>query len=163
MTVGLTIGAWLYFTRKAHALSATDTVVLADFANSTGDAVFDDTLKQGLEVQLAQSPFLNVLSDEKARDTLKLMGRSPSDRLSAEVGRELCVRSGSKAYLSGSIASLGSQYVIGLKAVDCQTGDSMTQEQVTANSKEQVLNALDYAARKLREKVGEFAPIDSEI
>jgi len=155
VAVGFTMGAWLYFTRKAHALSATDTVVLADFANSTGDAVFDDTLKQGLEVQLAQSPFLNVLSDEKVRDTLKLMGRSPSDRLSAEVGRELCVRSGSKAYLSGSIASLGSQYVIGLKAVNCQTGDSMMQEQVTANSKEQVLNALDYAARKLREKVGE--------
>jgi len=108
-----------------------------------------------LAVQLAQSPFLNILSDQKVQDTLKLMGRSPSDRLTPEVARELCQRAGSKAYLSGSIASLGSQYVIGLKAVNCQTGDSITQEQTTANGKEHVLKALDGAATKLREKVGE--------
>jgi eukaryotic-like serine/threonine-protein kinase len=153
--VGLSIGGWLYFTRKAHALSATDTVVLGDFSNSTGDAVFDDTLKQGLAVQLAQSPFLNILSDQKVRDTLKLMGRSPGERLTPDVARDLCQRVGSKAYLSGSIASLGSQYVIGLNAVNCQTGDSLAQEQTTANGKEQVLKALDEAAIKLRETVGE--------
>ena len=149
------VGGWLYFAHKAHALSATDTVVLADFANKTGDAVFDDTLKQGLSVQLAQSPFFNILSDQKVRDTLKLMGRSPGERLTPEVARDLCQRAGSKAYLVGSIASLGSQYVIGLKAANCQTGDSLAQQQVTADSKEHVLTALDEAATKLRGKVGE--------
>lgn len=149
------VGSWLYFAHKAHALSATDTLVLADFTNKTGDAVFDDTLKQGLSVQLAQSPFFNILSDQKVRDTLKLMGRSPGERLTPEVARDLCQRAGSKAYLSGSIASLGSQYVIGLRAANCQTDDSLAQEQVTADSKEHVLTALDEAATKLRGKVGE--------
>jgi eukaryotic-like serine/threonine-protein kinase len=149
------VGGWLYFPHKAHALSATDTVVLADFTNKTGDAVFDDTLKQGLSVQLAQSPFFNILSDQKVQDTLKLMGRSPGERLAPELARDLCQRAGSKAYLSGSIAGLGSQYVIGLKAVNCQTGDSLAQEQVTADSKEHVLTALDAVATKLRGKVGE--------
>jgi eukaryotic-like serine/threonine-protein kinase len=149
------VGGWLYFAHKAHPLSATDTVVLADFTNKTGDAVFDDTLKQGLSVQLAQSPFFNILSDQKVRDTLNLMGRSPGERLTPELARDLCQRAGSKAYLSGSIAGLGSQYVIGLKAVNCQTGDSLAQEQVTADSKERVLKALDESATKLRGKVGE--------
>ena len=153
--LGLTIAAWLYFARKANALSSTDTVVLADFANSTGDTVFDDALKQGLAVQLAQSPVLNIFSDQKVRDTLKLMGRSPGDRLTPDVASDLCQRVGSKAYVSGSIASLGSQYVIGLKAINCQTGDSLAQEQMTADGKEHVLKALDEAATKLREKVGE--------
>jgi eukaryotic-like serine/threonine-protein kinase len=155
VVIGLAVGAWLYFARKAHALSATDTVVLGDFSNSTGDAVFDDTLKQGLAVQLEQSPFLNILSDQKVRDTLKLMGRSSGERLTPDVARDLCQRVGSKAYLSGSITSLGSQYVIGLRAVNCQTGDSLAQEQTTADGKEHVLKALDESATKLREKVGE--------
>jgi eukaryotic-like serine/threonine-protein kinase len=148
-------GGWLYFAHKAHALSATDTVVLADFTNKTGDAVFDDTLRQGLSVQLAQSPFFNILSDQKVQDALNLMGRSPGERLTPELARDLCQRAGSKAYLSGSIAGLGSQYVIGLKAVNCHTGESLAQEQVTADSKEHVLTALDAVATKLRGKVGE--------
>jgi len=155
VVVGLAVGGWLYFVRRTHALSATDTVVLADFTNKTNDTVFDDTLKQGLSVELSQSPFLNILSDQKVRETLKLMGRSPDERLTPDVARDLCQRAGSKAYLSGSIASLGSQYVIGLNAVNCQTGDSLAQEQTTANGKEQVLRELDRAAAKLREKVGE--------
>jgi eukaryotic-like serine/threonine-protein kinase len=155
VVVAAAVGGWLYLTRKAHALSETDTVVLADFANSTGDAVFDDTLKQGLSVELSQSPFLNIVSDQKVAETLKLMGRPRDQRLTPEVARELCQRAGSKAYLSGSIASLGSQYVIGLNAVNCQTGDSLAKEQVTADSKEHVLKALDEAATTLREKVGE--------
>jgi eukaryotic-like serine/threonine-protein kinase len=155
VVIGLAVGSWLYFERRAHALSETDTVVLADFDNRTGDTVFDDTLRQGLAVKLAQSPFFNILSDQKVRDTLKLMGRSPSDRLKPEIARDLCQRAGSKAYLSGSIANLGSQYVIGLNAVNCQTGDSMAQEQVTADNKEHVLKALDEVTTKLRGKVGE--------
>jgi eukaryotic-like serine/threonine-protein kinase len=155
IAIGLAIGGWLYFAHRVHALSATDTVVLADFTNSTGDAVFDDTLRQGLAVQLAQSPFFNILSDQKVGNTLKLMGRSSSDRLTPDVAREVCERVGSKAYLSGSIAILGNQYVIGLKAVNCHTGDSLAQQQTTANGKEQVLKALDEASTKLRENVGE--------
>ena len=155
VVIGLAVGGWLFFARRAHALSETDTIVLADFENSTGDPVFDDTLKQGLAVELAQSPFLNILSDQKVRDTLKLMGRSSEEQLTPDVARDLCQRAGSKAYLAGSIASLGSQYVIGLKAVNCQTGDSLAQEQVTADSKEHVLKALDETAPKLRERLGE--------
>jgi eukaryotic-like serine/threonine-protein kinase len=150
----LTAGAILYFHRPAK-LTEKDTVVLADFSNTTGDPVFDDTLKQALTVELAQSPFLNVLSEQRVGDTLKLMGRSPGSRLTPEIARQLCQRTGSKAYLGGSIASLGSQYVIGLDAVNCETGDSLAKEQVTANQKEQVLKALDAAATTLRKKVGE--------
>ncbi|MGH9712473.1 MAG: protein kinase domain-containing protein [Candidatus Acidiferrales bacterium] len=153
--LGLALGGWLYFSRKVHALKATDTVVLADFTNKTGDAVFDDTLKQALSVSLAQSPFLNILSDAKVRSTLKLMGRSPGDALPAEVARDLCQRTGSAAVFAGSIASLGSQYVLGLNAMNCRTGEMLAQEQVQAASKEEVLKALDQASAKLREKVGE--------
>lgn len=150
----LSAGAILYF-RRPPKLTGRDTVVLADFDNSTGDPVFDGTLKQALAVELAQSPFLNVLSEQRVEDTLKLMGRIPGSRLTPEIARQLCQRAGSKAYLRGSIASLGSQYVIGLDAVNCQTGDSLVKEQVTANRKEQVLKALDSAAITLRKKVGE--------
>ena len=136
-------------------LTEKDTIVLADFANTTGDAVFDDTLKQGLSVQLSQSPFLNLLPEQKVSETLKLMGRTPGERLTQEVAREICVRTNSKAVLSGSISSLGSQYVIGLKAVNCNSGDALAQEQVQAAAKEEVLKALDKAATSLREKLGE--------
>jgi tetratricopeptide (TPR) repeat protein/predicted Ser/Thr protein kinase len=149
------VGGWLYFARRAHALSATDTVVLADFTNKTSDAIFDDTLKQGLAVELSQSPFLNILSDQRVRDTLKLMGHAPEERLTPDVARDLCQRTGSKAYVSGSIASLGNQYVIGLNAVNCQTGDSLAQAQIVASGKEQVLKALGKATTSLRGKVGE--------
>jgi eukaryotic-like serine/threonine-protein kinase len=141
--------------QAAHRLTDKDTIVLADFSNSTGDAVFDDTLKTALSVGLNQSPFLNVLSDNKVAATLKLMTRPPDTRLTPDVARELCQRTDSKAYLTGSIASLGSQYVLGLKAANCQSGDPLAEEQVTAASKEKVLDALGEAATKLRGELGE--------
>src|ERR1700687_518757 len=149
-------GAFYFRSRQTtHRLTEKDTIVLADFANSTGDAVFDDTLKQALSVALNQSPFLNVLPENKVAATLKLMARPASAPLTPEVARELCQRSGSKAYIAGSIASLGSQYVLGLKAVNCQSQDLLAQEQVTAASKEKVLDALGEAASKLRTELGE--------
>jgi eukaryotic-like serine/threonine-protein kinase len=141
--------------RRSHKLTDTDTIVLADFANSTGDTVFDDTLKTALTVSLRQSPFLNVLSDSEVAKTLQLMTRPASTRLTPEVARELCQRGGSKAYISGSIGSLGSEYVLALKAVNCQSGDMLAEEQVTATSKEKVLVALGEAASKLRRELGE--------
>ncbi len=137
------------------ALSEKDSVVVIEFANATGDPVFDETLKQALGVQLEQSPFLNVLSERKVAQTLRLMGRPPETRLTADIGRELCLRASSKAMLTGSIANLGTQYVIGLNAVNCSTGDFIAQEQVQAGSKEEVLRALDKAAVDLRRKLGE--------
>jgi tetratricopeptide (TPR) repeat protein len=136
-------------------LTDKDTIILSDFDNKTGDAVFDDTLKQGLSVQLEQSPFLALLSESKVNETLKLMGRSPDDRLTANLTREVCQRTGSKAMLAGSIAGLGSQYVIGLKAVNCNTGDVLAEAQEQAAGKEAVLKALDAAAVSLRGKLGE--------
>ena len=153
--VALGVGAWLYFARRAHALTEKDTIVLADFANSTGDAVFDDTLKTALSVALSQSPFLNVLSDNKVAATLKLMTHPPDTKLTPDVARALCQRAESKAYIAGAIASLGSEYVLGLKAVNCQSGDTLAQEQVTAASKEKVLDTLGDAASKLRGELGE--------
>jgi hypothetical protein len=142
-------------TKAATALTEKDTIVLADFANSTGDAVFDDTLKTALSVALNQSPFLNVLPENKVAATLKLMSRPAGTKLTPEVTRELCQRAGSKASIAGSIASLGSQYVLGLKAVNCQSGDPLAEKQVTAASKEKVLDALGEAASKLRTDLGE--------
>jgi serine/threonine protein kinase/tetratricopeptide (TPR) repeat protein len=155
--VAAAIGGTLYFrSRQAMTrLTDKDTIVLSDFDNKTGDSVFDDTLKQGLSVQLEQSPFLDLLSERKVNETLKLMGRSPDDRLTADVTREVCERTGSKAMLTGSIAGLGSQYVIGLKAVNCNTGDVLAEAQEQAAGKEVVLKALDAAAVSLRGKLGE--------
>jgi len=140
---------------QAKSLTDTDTVVLADFANSTGDAVFDGTLKTALNVSLRQSPFLDVLSDSKVASTLQQMTRSADTKLTPEVTRELCQRAGSKAYIAGSIASLGSDYVVGLKAANCQNGDALAEEQLTAKSKEKVLGALGKAASRLRGELGE--------
>jgi len=149
-------GAFYFRSRQTtHRLNEKDTIVLADFANTTGDAVFDDTLKQALSVALNQSPFLNVLPENKVAATLQQMSRPTGTKLTPEVTRELCQRAGSKAYLAGSIASLGSQYVLGLKAVNCQSGDPLAEEQVTAASKEKVLDALGEAASKLRGELGE--------
>jgi eukaryotic-like serine/threonine-protein kinase len=149
-------GAFYFRSRQtAHRLTEKDTIVLADFANSTGDAVFDDTLKQALSVALNQSPFLNVLPENKVAATLKLMSRPADTKLTPEVTHELCQRAGSKAYITGSIASLGSEYVLGLKAVNCQSGDPLAEKQVTAASKEKVLDALGDAASKLRGELGE--------
>jgi serine/threonine protein kinase/tetratricopeptide (TPR) repeat protein len=140
---------------QSKRLTEKDTIVLGDFANSTGDAVFDDTLKTGLNVSLRQSPFLNVLSDDEVAKTLQLMTRPANTKLTLELTRELCQRAGSKAYVAGSIGSLGSEYVLGLKAVSCQSGDTLAEEQVTAASKEKVLDALGKAASKLRAELGE--------
>ncbi|MFY9527271.1 MAG: tetratricopeptide repeat protein, partial [Candidatus Acidiferrales bacterium] len=150
----LAVGAYLHF-HHAPALTEKDTIVLADFTNTTGDAVFDDTLRQALSAQLAQSPFLNILSDNRMRETLRLMGRPPGERLTQDTAREICVRSESKAVLTGSIASLGSHYAISLGATNCQMGDLLAQEQTEAASKEQVLGALGKVATLLREKLGE--------
>jgi tetratricopeptide (TPR) repeat protein len=149
-------GTWYFRSRQALTrLTDKDTIVLSDFDNKTGDAVFDDTLKQGLSVQLEQSPFLDLLSERKVNETLKRMGRPAGDRLTPEVTQEVCQRTGSKAMLTGSIAGLGSQYVIGLKAVNCNTGDVLAEAQEQAASKEAVLKALDAAAIGLRSKLGE--------
>src|SRR5579859_577858 len=155
VVVAMALGGWFYNTRRAHALNETDTIVLADFTNKTGDAVFDDTLRQGLTVQLEQSPFLSLISDQRMRQTLQLMGKPENTRLTPDVARDVCQRLGSKALLTGTISNLGSQYVIGLSAVNCQTGEPLTQEQVTADSKEHVLGALGTASAKLRERLGE--------
>ena len=139
----------------ATALTDKDTVVLADFTNSTGDPVFDGTLKQALAVDLVQSPFLNILSDRKVGETLKLMGRAPSEHVTAEIAKELCLRTGSKAVIGGSISKLGSEYVVSLDAVACNTGDSLAKERAEAGSKEAVLKALDTAAAAIRARLGE--------
>ena len=141
--------------RTSPQLTEADTIVLADFANSTGDPVFDDTLKQGLATDLQQSPFFNILPQRKVRDTLKLMGRATEERLTASVAQEVCQRTESKVVVEGSISTLGSHYVIALNAVNCQTGDSLVREQAEAGTREDVLNALDHAANQLRGKVGE--------
>ena len=126
----------LYFrSRSAAPLTEKDTIVLADFDNTTGDPVFDGALKQALAVQLGQSPFLNILSDRKVGETMHLMGRQPSDRITRDVAGELCVRTGSKAILLGSISNLGGQYVIGIDAVGCSTGDTLAKEQEEAATK----------------------------
>ena len=145
---------FLYF-RSARALTEKDTILLTDFVNTTGDSVFDGTLKQALAVQLGQSPFLNIFSEDRVREALKFMGRSPDERVTRDVGREIAQRQGLKAMLVGSIASLGKQYVITLEAINAQTGDAIAGEQTAAENKEQVLHALGEAAMKLREKLGE--------
>jgi len=151
----LAVAGWLYNTRRAHALTQADTVVLANFVNKTGDPVFDETLRQGLAAHLQQSPFLSLVSDQRIQQELRLMDIPPDTKLSPTVVGDLCQRLGSKAYLSGTISSIGSQYVIGVSAVNCRTGDSVAQEQVTASGKETVLSALDKASIKLREQLGE--------
>ncbi len=140
---------------QATPLTEKDTVVLTDFTNTTGDPVFDGTLKQALAVDLEQSPFLNILSDRKIGQTLKLMGRAPTEHVTADLAKELCLRTGSKAILAGSVSNLGTQYVIGLEADACSTGDTLAKEQAEASSKEGVLKALSTAATSLRAKLGE--------
>ena len=148
-------GALYYRSHKTKPLTDKDTVVISDFTNTTGDSVFDGTLRQGLSAQLEQSPFLNLLSDQQIGKTLALMSQPKEARLTSELAREVCQRTASAATIEGSISSLGSQYVVGLKAMNCRSGESLAQEQATASSKEQVLKALGDAATKLREKLGE--------
>lgn len=146
-----------FFFLHSHAAKLTDkdTVVLADFTNTTGDSVFDGTLRQGLSAQLGQSPFLSLLSDERIAQTLSLMAQPKDARLTRELARDLCQRTASAATIEGSISSLGSQYVLDLKAVNCHSGDLLAEEQATADGKEQVLKALGGAATKMRERLGE--------
>jgi len=155
VVVGLGLFGYYSRQRRAKQLTASDKIVLADFVNSTGDPIFDDTLKQALTLTLKQSPFLNILSQSKVRNTLKLMTRDKNTPLSPDIAAEVCQRAGSKAYVSGAIAALGSEYVIGLKAVNCQSGDILAQEQVTAAKKENILDVLGNAAAKLRGELGE--------
>src|SRR5215469_13360140 len=154
LAVGAAYGWWL-FHRKTYALTDKDTVVLADFTNTTGDPVFDGTLRQGLAVQLDQSPFLSLISDERVEETLRLMNQPPDARLTPQIAQQVCLRSGSAAVLEGSIANLGNQYVLGLRAVNCMTGDTLAEEQSAADGKEQVLRTLEQTAAKLRAKLGE--------
>jgi tetratricopeptide (TPR) repeat protein/predicted Ser/Thr protein kinase len=156
VVIAALVAGGLYF-RSSHAapLTEKDTIVLADFTNTTGDEVFDGTLKQALAVDLGQSPFLNILSEDKVRQTLQEMTRSPGERLTQDLAREVCQRAGSKAYVAGSIAALGAQYVIGLEALNCASGDVLAREQMTAAGKEQVLPSLGHSAAKLRNEVGE--------
>jgi eukaryotic-like serine/threonine-protein kinase len=155
VALALLVPAWWFLHHRAHKLTNKDTVVLADFINSTGDPVFDGTLRQGLAVQLNQSPFLSLISEERVKQTLQLMSQTPDARLTPEIARQVCLRNASAAVLEGSIAKLGSQYVLGLNAVNCATGDSLAEEQVTADGKEQVLKALAQGAAMLRGKLGE--------
>ncbi|HXW89292.1 MAG TPA: protein kinase [Terriglobales bacterium] len=156
LAVGLIAGGLYYRSRQqSKFLTEKDTIVLADFSNSTGDAIFDDTLKTALNDYLRQSPFLNVLSNSQVVKTLKLMMRPEHEKLTPEVASDLCQRAGSKIYIDGAIGSLGSKYVLQLKAVNCQSGDTLAQELVEAASKEKVLDALGQAASKLRPELGE--------
>ena len=156
VALGVTVAGYLYWrTHRAPKLTEKDTVVLADFMNQTGDPVFDDTLKQALAVALRQSPFLNVLSDSQVAATLRLMERSAGTPVSGDVAREVCQRAGARAYIAGSIARLGSQYVLGLKAVGCGDGEILAEDQTTAGGKEKALDALGQAAAKLRRELGE--------
>jgi serine/threonine protein kinase/Tfp pilus assembly protein PilF len=155
--VVLAAAAVIYFSRARSrvALTDKDTILLADFLNTTGDSVFDGTLKQALAVQLGQSPFLDIFSEDRVRDALKYMDRSPGERVTREVAREICVRQGLKAMLLGTISGLGTHYIISLEAVNANTGDVIASEQVETDGKENVLKSLGQAASKLREKLGE--------
>ena len=156
VVLAILVAGGLYLrSRTSSKLTEKDSVLLADFVNTTGDSVFDGTLKQALAVQLEQSPYLNLLPESRIRAALKFMGRPGDERLTRDVAREVCLRENVKAMLTGSIASLGSHYVVTLEAVNAQSGDALDHEQVEAESKEQVLKALDQAASRLRGKLGE--------
>jgi eukaryotic-like serine/threonine-protein kinase len=152
----LAVGGYLYY-RSSHSskLTETDTIVLADFTNTTGDAVFDDTLKQALAIQLEQSPFLRIVAEERVQQTLRLMSQPTDTHITPKVAREICQRTQSAAVLEGSIASLDNTYIVGLKAVNCANGDVLTQKQIRAEGKTKVLQALDDAAIDLRKQLGE--------
>src|SRR4029453_10621556 len=143
------------YPRQAAALTDKDTIVLAEFANTTGDPVFDETLRQGLAVQLQQSPFLSLISDDRIRRTLPLMNEPADAPLVRDIAQGVCVRTASAAVLEGSIAPLGSEYVLGLRATSCNTGDILADEQAQAGRKEDVLSTLSQMATRLRTRLGE--------
>jgi tetratricopeptide (TPR) repeat protein len=153
------VAAGLYYhSRQKRTLTERDAVLLTTVDNKTGDAVFDDTLRQAIAIELTQSPFLNILSDDKIAGTMQMMGRSAKEPITASVGREICLRTGGKAVLGGSISSLGSHYLIGLTATACSTGDTLAEVQQEANSREEVMKALSQASSNLRGKLGESLP-----
>jgi len=152
--VALVVGSYFYF-RRTPKLTEKDSIVLADFANATGDPVFDGTLRQGLSVQLQQTPFLQLVSDDRVAQILRLMEKPPDARLTRDVAREVCQRANATTEIEGSIAAMGNQYVLGLNAVNCNTGETLAGEQVTADGKEKVLAALAVASSELRSKLGE--------
>jgi len=153
--VAIVAAALTFFGKRGRALTEKDAILLTDFVNTTADPVFDGTLKKAIAVDLGQSPYLNVFPDQKVRQTLQFMGRSPDERVTSDVGREICQRNGIKAMLDGSISSLGNRYVIGLEAVNAVSGESLAREDVQADSKEEVLTALHKAGSSLRRKLGE--------
>ncbi|MGB8439661.1 MAG: protein kinase [Candidatus Acidiferrales bacterium] len=155
LVIGVAAGGWLFFSRKAHALTDKDTIVLADFDNKIGDAVFDGTLRQGLSVQLEQSPFLSIISDEQVQRTLQMMDQTPNAKLTPDIARELCQRTASAAVLDGSIAQIGTQYLLTLKAVNCVSGESLASTEAQASDKNHVLDALAKTAVEIRSKLGE--------
>ena len=149
------MGGWLFFYRKAHTLTDKDAIVLADFTNTTGDTVFDGTLRQGIAVQLEQSPFLSIVSDQRIQETLQMMGQSPDVKLTAQITRQICQRMASAAVLEGSIAQIGTQYLLTLKAVNCGSGESLGSTEAQASDKNHVLDALGKSASEIRNKLGE--------
>jgi eukaryotic-like serine/threonine-protein kinase len=155
LIIVLAVGGWLFFSRKAHALTDKDTIVLADFTNTTGDTVFDGTLRQGLSVQLEQSPFLSIISDQQIQQTLQMMDQKPDAKLRPEIARELCQRTGSAAVLDGSIAQIGTQYLLTVKAVNCASGETLASTEAQASDKNHVLDALGKTASGIRNKLGE--------
>jgi eukaryotic-like serine/threonine-protein kinase len=155
VVVGLAVAGWLFFSHKAHALTEKDTIVLADFNNATGDTVFDGTLRQGLSVQLEQSPFLSIISDQRIQQTLKMMDQKPDAKLTPEIARELCQRTASTAVLEGSIAEIGAQYLLTLKAVNCASGETLASTEAQASDKDHVLDALGKTTSEIRNKLGE--------
>jgi serine/threonine protein kinase/tetratricopeptide (TPR) repeat protein len=155
IVIAAALGGYLVYGRRAHALTEKDSILLTDFTNTTGDSVFDGTLKQALAVQLEQSPFLNVYPDQRVRKALKFSGRSEDERITVPVARDLCQREGIKAVLSGAISSIGSSYVVTLEALNCVTGDTIGRQQAEAPSKEKVLQALGTAAKEIRGPLGE--------
>ncbi len=156
VVIAALLGGGLYWrSRSTQKLTEKDSILLADFVNTTGDPVFDGTLKQALAVQLEQSPYLNIVPDKTIRNALQFMGRAADERVTGSVAREICERENIKAMLSGSIAALGSQYVVALDALNCATGDSLARDQITAATKEEVLPAVGKAASSLRGKLGE--------
>jgi eukaryotic-like serine/threonine-protein kinase len=149
------VAGFFAYSRRGHAMTEKDSILVADFVNTTGDAMFDGTLRKALTVDLEQSPFLDVVPDQKVRQTLKLMGRSPDERVTSEIGREVCQRNGIKALLNGSISSIGSQYLITLTVANAATGDTLAQTQQQAANKDTVLDAVGKATSSLRGKLGE--------
>ena len=155
IAIALLVASGYFYFHHTPKLTDKDTIVLSDFDNKTGDTVFDDTLRQGLSVQLEQSPFLSIVSDQQIRQTLQMMGEKPDAKLTPEIARELCQRTGSAAVLDGSIAQIGTQYLLTLKAINCASGKSLASTEVQANDKNHVLDALGKTASEIRNKLGE--------